>query len=207
MFVCENNLYGEFTPMQQVTGGRRHRRPRADAYGMPAAVVDGNDLWAVAEAARDGGRPRPRRRRADAARGATYRHYGHSKSDPATYRPKEEVERWMERDPLKLARARLLELGVGEDEIARDRGATSRAELDRAVEAALAAPYPDPAEDGATEFARMSTLEFRVAIRDAIAEEMERDDERDLPGRGRRRRRRRLQGHAGPASSASAPTA
>ena len=119
---------------------------------MPAAVVDGNDLWAVTDAARAA---------VDRARGGggptllearTYRHYGHSKSDPATYRPKEEVERWMERDPLKLARARLLELGINEDEIAQTESDV-RAGLDRAVEAALAAPYPDPAEDRATEYA------------------------------------------------------
>ena len=58
----------------------------------------------------------------------------------------------MERDPLKLARARLLELGVNEDEIAQTESDV-RAGLDRAVEAALAAPYPDPAEDQATEYA------------------------------------------------------
>jgi acetoin:2,6-dichlorophenolindophenol oxidoreductase subunit alpha len=152
VFVCENNLYGEFTPMGQVTGGA-DIAGRAHAYGMPSARVDGNDLWAVAEAAQAA---------VDRARSGagptllecqTYRHYGHSKSDPATYRPKEEVERWMERDPLGIARARLLELGVPEDEI----GATEsdvRQTLDRAVEAALAAPYPDPAQDAATEFAR-----------------------------------------------------
>ena len=81
-----------------------------------------------------------------------YRHYGHSKSDPATYRPKEEVERWMERDPLAIARMRLIELGHSEEEIESTEREV-RATLDRAVEAALAAPYPDPETDGATEFA------------------------------------------------------
>ena len=152
VFVCENNFYGEFTAMRQVTGGA-DIAGRAHAYGMPSALVDGNDLWAMTEAgqaavdrARSGDGP-------TLLECQTYRHYGHSKSDPATYRPKEEVERWMERDPLGIARARLLELGVPEDEI----GAVEsevRATIDRAVEAALAAPYPDPAEDAATEFAR-----------------------------------------------------
>jgi pyruvate dehydrogenase E1 component alpha subunit len=82
----------------------------------------------------------------------TYRHYGHSKSDPGVYRPKEEVERWLARDPIGLTRARLLDLGLPEDEIAATE-ADIRAQLDRAVEAALAAPYPDPVEDAATEFA------------------------------------------------------
>ena len=151
VFICENNFYGEFTPMQKVTGGA-DIAARADAYGMRSARVDGNDLWAVSDTAREaveharaGGGP-------TLVEAQTYRHYGHSKSDPATYRPKEEVERWMERDPLTIARARLLELGTGEGEID---GAERdvRAELDRAVENALAAPYPDPETDGATEFA------------------------------------------------------
>jgi TPP-dependent pyruvate/acetoin dehydrogenase alpha subunit len=151
VFVCENNFYGEFTPMQQVTAGV-DIAGRAGAYGMPSGVVDGNDLWAVSEAARAA---------IDRARGGggptllemqTYRHYGHSKSDPATYRPKDEVERWLARDPLKLTRAKLLDLGLGEDEIAAAEEEV-KAGLDRAIEAALAAPYPDPAQDAAREYA------------------------------------------------------
>jgi acetoin:2,6-dichlorophenolindophenol oxidoreductase subunit alpha len=61
------------------------------------------------------------------------------------------VERWLARDPLDLVRARLLELGVAEDELA---GVESEVdeEMDRAVEAALAAPYPDPERDAGTEY-------------------------------------------------------
>jgi TPP-dependent pyruvate/acetoin dehydrogenase alpha subunit len=151
VFVCENNFYGEFTPMRQVTGGA-DIAARAQAYGMPSALVDGNDLWAVTEAAlaaveraRSGGGP-------TLLECQTYRHYGHSKSDPAKYRPKEEVERWLERDPLPITRARLLELGVAGEEIEATESDV-RAGIDRAVEAALAASYPDPDEDAATEFA------------------------------------------------------
>jgi acetoin:2,6-dichlorophenolindophenol oxidoreductase subunit alpha len=148
--VCENNFYGEFTPMASVTAGGEIGI-RAASFGMTSQVVDGNDLWAVREAALGAvGR----------ARGGegptllecqTYRHYGHSKSDPGKYRPPEEVERWLARDPLDLARARLLDLGVGEDELsAKDDEIQSW--LDSAVEAALAAPYPDPAQDAGTEY-------------------------------------------------------
>src|SRR5829696_4301836 len=52
VFVCENNFYGEFTPMQDVTAGA-DIAGRAAAYAMPSAVVDGNDLWAVVDAARE----------------------------------------------------------------------------------------------------------------------------------------------------------
>jgi acetoin:2,6-dichlorophenolindophenol oxidoreductase subunit alpha len=150
VFVCENNWYGEFTPMQQVTAGANIAR-RAEPFDIPARVVDGNDLFAVVEAAREA---------VDRARAGggptllecqTYRHYGHSKSDPATYRPPEEVERWLAREPLKIARSRLVEEGVIDEAVDAVEDAT-RAELEAAVEAALAAPYPDPAVK-ATEYA------------------------------------------------------
>jgi TPP-dependent pyruvate/acetoin dehydrogenase alpha subunit len=150
VFVCENNLYAEFTPMALATAGG-DIASRAQGYGMPSAVVDGNDLWAVqAGAAEAVGRAR-------AGDGPTllecktYRHYGHSKGDPAPYRTQEEVEQWFERDPLKLARVRLQEAGLAEAQIAAAEQATT-AQIDAAIENALAAPYPDPAQDAATEF-------------------------------------------------------
>jgi acetoin:2,6-dichlorophenolindophenol oxidoreductase subunit alpha len=146
VFVCENNFYGEFTPMQKVTGGH-DIAARAGAYGMRSALVDGNDLWAVETAAREAVTRARHEHVPTLLECQTYRHYGHSKSDPAPYRPKEEVERWLERDPLKLARARLLELGADVEAAERD----ARAAMDRAVEAALASPYPEPG--GATEYA------------------------------------------------------
>jgi TPP-dependent pyruvate/acetoin dehydrogenase alpha subunit len=151
IFVCENNLYGEFTPMAAVTAGV-DIAGRAKAYGMPAAVVDGNDLHAVhaaateaVERARSGGGPTLLECR-------TYRHYGHSKADPAKYRPKAEVEHWLARDPLPRTRERLLADGVAEEEIASvERRITEQ--IDGAVAAAKAAPYPDPVDERATEFA------------------------------------------------------
>jgi TPP-dependent pyruvate/acetoin dehydrogenase alpha subunit len=153
VFVCENNLYAEFTPLADATAGA-DIAARAHGYGMPSTVVDGNDLWAVSEAAGEAV--------ARARSGAgptlleckTYRHYGHSKSDPAPYRTKEEVEHWFERDPLKIARARLQEIGapaVTEEQITAAEEAIT-AQIEAAIENALAAPYPDPAQDAATEF-------------------------------------------------------
>ena len=151
VFVCENNFYGEFTPMLKVTGGG-DITARAAAYGVPAKTVDGNDLWAVRGAAveavvraRSGEGP-------TLLECQTYRHHGHSKADPGKYRPPEEVERWLARDPLGVARERLRQLGVPDDEVAGVEEAI-RLRMDRAVESALAAPYPDPAAEHATEFA------------------------------------------------------
>jgi TPP-dependent pyruvate/acetoin dehydrogenase alpha subunit len=153
VFVCENNLYAEFTPLADATAGA-DIAARAKAYAVPSAVVDGNDLWAVQAAATEAVQ------RARAGDGPTllecktYRHYGHSKSDPAPYRTKEEVEQWFERDPLKIARARLLEMGppaLTEEQLVATEEATT-AEIEQAVENALNAPYPDPEQDAATEF-------------------------------------------------------
>src|SRR5204862_164224 len=106
VYVCENNLYGEFTPMKQVTAGGEIAA-RAGAYGIPFSVVDGNDLEAVADAAVEAvGRAR-RNGGPTLLECRTYRHFGHSKSDPARYRPTDEVERWLERDPPTIARAGL----------------------------------------------------------------------------------------------------
>jgi acetoin:2,6-dichlorophenolindophenol oxidoreductase subunit alpha len=150
VFVCENNFYGEFTPMAEVTAGG-DIAARGAAYRLPVRVVDGNDLWAVraaaleaVENARSGAGP-------TLLECQTYRHYGHSKSDPATYRPKEEVDNWLARDPLDRARNRLLESELEERQVAAaEKEAHER--IDRAIAAALAAPFPDPDDDGAREF-------------------------------------------------------
>jgi TPP-dependent pyruvate/acetoin dehydrogenase alpha subunit len=152
LFVCENNLYGEFTPLEQVTAGG-DIAARARALGIAAEKIDGNDLRAVraaaaaaVTAARAGAGPQ-------FLEALTYRHLGHSKSDPGDYRPKDEVARWKARDPLAITRAQLVEeLGVTETDVDAERDRAER-EVADGVAAALAAPYPDPATDGAREYA------------------------------------------------------
>jgi TPP-dependent pyruvate/acetoin dehydrogenase alpha subunit len=149
LYVCENNLYGEFTPMAEVTAGGEIAA-RAGAYGIPFEVIDGNDVWEVHRAAQDAVA------RARAGDGPillecrTYRHFGHSKSDPATYRPDGELERWRERDPITIARERLVAEGIPEEEIAAVEERTKQG-LARAIEAAREAPFPDPSNQRATE--------------------------------------------------------
>ncbi|MFF8393301.1 thiamine pyrophosphate-dependent dehydrogenase E1 component subunit alpha [Streptomyces sp. NPDC016172] len=145
LFVCENNLYMEYTPIADVTAVPRPAADRAPAYGIPGEVVDGNDVVAVEEAV---GRLARRARAGDGPavlEAETYRHFGHSRTDPAAYRPAEEVERWLKHDPLDLARGRLAELGVGEETVV-EADERARAVVERAVEAAKAAPPPDPRE-------------------------------------------------------------
>ncbi|MGW0472907.1 thiamine pyrophosphate-dependent dehydrogenase E1 component subunit alpha [Streptomyces coeruleorubidus] len=145
LFVCENNQYMEYTPIADVTAVARPAADRAPAHGIPGEVVDGNDVEAVEEAV---ARHARRARAGDGPavlEAETYRHFGHSRADPAAYRPAEEVERWLKHDPLDLARGRLAELGVGAETVA---GADDRARavVERAVEAAKAGPPPDPRE-------------------------------------------------------------
>jgi acetoin:2,6-dichlorophenolindophenol oxidoreductase subunit alpha len=152
LFVCENNGYGEFTPWEQVTAGG-DITARAATLGLKADKVDGNDLEAVIGVA---GAAAERARRGDGPsfiEALTYRHLGHSKSDPGAYRPEGELASWLERDPIALLRARLsTQQGVEEshlDGIEQE----VRERIDQAIEAALAAPYPDPRGEPATEYA------------------------------------------------------
>ena len=99
-------------PSATVTAVARPAADRAAAYGLEPLVVDGNDVEAVYDMAR---------RTIDRARAGegptlvealTYRHGGHSRADPGTYRPEEEVDSWLARDPIPAQRARLEEAGV-----------------------------------------------------------------------------------------------
>jgi acetoin:2,6-dichlorophenolindophenol oxidoreductase subunit alpha len=145
LFICENNLYMEYTPIGDVTGVANPAADRAPGYGLPAEVIDGNDVVVVrdavaraAELARDGGGP-------TVIEAKTYRHFGHSRTDPASYRPAEEVKQWLSRDPLDLARTRLGDMGVPDDQVAAVDERAARTVAD-AVAAARSAPGPDPAE-------------------------------------------------------------
>jgi TPP-dependent pyruvate/acetoin dehydrogenase alpha subunit len=143
VFVCENNGYGEYTPMEAVTAGGI--LARAEAMELPAQRVDGMDVWAVREVALE---VTGRAREGDGPQfveARTYRFVGHSRSDPGKYRPPGELERWQERDPLAVAAERLRTVhGLGDAEI--EEVATEvQSELDRIEEATLAAPFPKPA--------------------------------------------------------------
>lgn len=110
IFLCENNLYGEYTPFQQ-TSPVRHVADRAQAYGVPGETVDGQDAEAVLEAVRKAAARARRGAGPTLIEAKTYRFVGHSRSDPAAYRPEGELERWKERDPISVLKARMLASG------------------------------------------------------------------------------------------------
>jgi acetoin:2,6-dichlorophenolindophenol oxidoreductase subunit alpha len=136
VFVCENNLYMEYTRTSTITAVEHPAADRAAAYGLESILVDGNDpdvVYDVAvralDRARAGGGP-------SLIEAETYRHGGHSRADPGKYRPAEEVAAWLARDPLPMYRARLLEAGL--DRIEAD---AARA-VDEATEFAKAGAQP-----------------------------------------------------------------
>ena len=141
VFVCENNLYGEWTRMETVTAGGGVAR-RAAAYALPGIEVDGNDLTAVLDVAAEATARARRGEGPTLIEAQTYRHKGHSRLDTGErYRPAEEVEAWLERDPLPRAGA-LLPDGVA-DRVVRE----VEVEVGQVVANALAAPWPDAASN------------------------------------------------------------
>jgi pyruvate dehydrogenase E1 component alpha subunit len=145
IFVCENNLYMEYTPIASVTAVPNPAADRAASYQMPAGVIDGNDVVVVYDAVRRAAE------RARAGEGPTiieartYRHFGHSRTDPAKYRPADEVEQWLKHDPLDVARKQLSDRGVPDADVAQV-DERAGAIVEAAVEAASAAPPADPAD-------------------------------------------------------------
>jgi pyruvate dehydrogenase E1 component alpha subunit len=136
VFVCENNLYMEYTPIDLITAVPRPAADRAPSYGLDSIVVDGNDpdaVYLTATAAitkaRSGGGP-------SLIETITYRSGGHSRADPGKYRPPAEVEAWKARDPIPMYHDRLLGLGTPEAELSA---------IEREVASAV---------DAATEFAK-----------------------------------------------------
>jgi pyruvate dehydrogenase E1 component alpha subunit len=141
VFVCENNLYMEYTSIYDVTAVEHPAADRASAYGLEPVLIDGNDVDIVyrtavraLDLARRGGGP-------SLIEAETYRHGGHSRADPGKYRPDEEVKAWLAKDPLTRYRTRLLQLGIAESEIEGIEGETQKA-IDEATEAARNAPPP-----------------------------------------------------------------
>ncbi len=146
LFICENNLYGEFTRINFTTPFEDLVQ-RAAGYAMPAVLVDGNDVEAVyrataaaAERARAGEGP-------TFIECKTYRHRGHSRTDPAKYRDPAEVEAWLARDPIPRHRALLIEDGVMSETDAERILEEARREVKAAAERAAAAPWPDSRQD------------------------------------------------------------
>jgi pyruvate dehydrogenase E1 component alpha subunit len=141
VFVCENNLYMEYTPIHEVTAVKHPAADRASAYGLESIVVDGQDADEVYRTAQKAFAKARAGEGPSLIECLTYRYSGHSRADPAKYRPEGELEKWKERDPLKIYRRRLADFGIDEQVIAGIE-AGIRQEVDEATDRCKASPPP-----------------------------------------------------------------
>jgi acetoin:2,6-dichlorophenolindophenol oxidoreductase subunit alpha len=144
IFICENNLYGEYSPLATTTPIER-LADRADSYAMAKKRIDGNEVLEVHAAASAAAA------RARAGEGPTliealtYRQRGHSRSDPGKYRPEEEVAHWLSRDPIVLHERALVAAGVEATRLQDIRMAAADA-VGEALERAQSWSDPEPEE-------------------------------------------------------------
>ena len=142
VYVCENNLYNEYTPMQEVTAG--DIATRGPAFGVPSDRVDGQDVQLVNRAAK----AMIDRARAGEGPGFlvcdTYRYHGHHIGDinREYYRSKAEEQKWKDRDPIKLFKEWLISNNVADQNAIAGIEAEVQAEVEAAVKFAIDAPYP-----------------------------------------------------------------
>jgi len=143
VFVCENNLYMEYTSIADVTAVARPAADRAAAYGLEPVAINGNDADEVYLTATEA---LARARRGDGpslVEAVTYRHGGHSRADPGKYRPSPEIQAWLDYDPLTLYRGRLERRGVDPHRLDAIDKETADA-VDRATGEAIAGDLPTP---------------------------------------------------------------
>jgi pyruvate dehydrogenase E1 component alpha subunit len=141
VFLCENNLYSEISPISMMVGVDRIA-DRSLAYGAPNDQCDGMDIEAVQAAV---GVAAARARAGEGptlVEALTYRFCGHMPGDAETYRSKDEIARWRERDPIRIVRDRLIQQGSTEQELAAVEAATD-ARIESALTTAREAPIPD----------------------------------------------------------------
>lgn len=145
VFFCNNNQYAYSTPLRRQMAVQ-HVADRAKAYGMPAEILDGNDVAAVylaaqraIEKARAGGGP-------TFLECKTMRMHGHSEHDPAKYVPQALLEEWKLKDPILKAETMLKALGYADDGDFQDIEARAKKEIEAGVEWAEQSPLPEGPE-------------------------------------------------------------
>jgi pyruvate dehydrogenase E1 component alpha subunit len=145
IFVCENNLYAMGTHQSRVMA-IENVADRAIAYGIPGVAVDGNDVLAVYEATQTAVERSRKGEGPTLIECKTYRHKGHSRVDPAKYRPKKEVEEWLAKDPIKRFKEKLLQKNIVTEAEIQQISNEVLAEIESTVKFAMESPYPTPEE-------------------------------------------------------------
>ena len=145
IFVCENNLYAMGTRQSRVMN-IQNIADRAIGYGILGIVADGNDVLAVYEATQKAVERARKGEGPTLLECKTYRQKGHSRVDPARYRPKEEVEEWLARDPIERLKTKLWKSGVLTDSEIQQIEKEALDKVEEAVKFAVESPYPTPEE-------------------------------------------------------------
>jgi acetoin:2,6-dichlorophenolindophenol oxidoreductase subunit alpha len=139
VFIVENNLYGEYSPLRTTTAVE-DLADRAKAHGMPGVIVDGQDIFAVYEVATNAVARARRGEGPTLIEAKTYRYRGHSRTDPASYRPAGELDEWKKRDPIALLGAALAAEGVLAPEDQKQMAKEAQRSVDAAAERAATSP-------------------------------------------------------------------
>jgi 2-oxoisovalerate dehydrogenase E1 component len=189
IFVIENNLYGEFTPLAKVTKVQR-LSDKGAAHGVPGVTVDGNDVWAVHTAVREAVARARSGNGPTLVEAMTYRWRPHTEGETAAYRSAEEIEAWKQRDPIARWRRTLIEAGLVTNAEWESMVQESRAMAQAALAFAQSSPEPTPeslttdvfAPEPARLYRPMPLVEGRrevaysQALNEAMAEELARDE-------------------------------
>ncbi len=145
VFIVENNHWGEFT-RQENQGAVTQLSKRAVAYGIPGFTIDGQDVVAVYEAAREAVERARSGEGPTLIEADTYRYFNHTGMGERDPRPKDEIERWRSRDPIGILRDRLSAEGLVSSEGVERIFEEVRREIEEAIAFAEASPYPEPSE-------------------------------------------------------------
>lgn len=142
VFVCENNLYG-ISMSQNRHQAIKDVADRGVAYNVPGIVVDGNDVFAVYEAAEEAIKRAREGKGPTLIECKTYRHRGHFEGDPCVYKPTEEQEEWLAKDPIPRFEKYLVENEILTEEKLKKVQDKVESQIDEAVDFANNSPYPE----------------------------------------------------------------
>jgi pyruvate dehydrogenase E1 component alpha subunit len=143
VFICENNQYAMGTPLYR-TLSVEDVAVRARGYPMDAEIVNGDDVLEMRDVTRVAVNRARKTHLPFFIEAKTYRFRGHSVADPAKYRTKEEVQKWMERDPIGTLAQRIRTLGIANDEQLKALDEETKAQVQDAVRFAEESPVPAP---------------------------------------------------------------
>jgi len=141
IFFCENNLYGEGTPLVKASPIIDMAK-RAGSYGFPGVSIDGNNPLTVYETTKEAAARARKGLGPTLIEGKTYRFRGHYEGDPQVYRLPGELEEWKKKDPISNFRTWLLDSGSASEDLIRQTEDGVQKELDEAVAFSKSAPIP-----------------------------------------------------------------